>query len=323
MVRLIARRLADAFFLTRPVVLVPVWGFCVFGASRFDGLSSPRSDWCWGVLGLAGWGVVIAFSCAVAAVYVLNQIADIDADRRNSGFAPLAHGGIAVGDAWWMASCTAFLPLVYGVLRSDWLLCILAILALLLGLVYSVRPCRLSGRPVLDFLSNAIGFGGLAFVAGWHAAGGTLGAEAIIATIPYVLLMGAGSISSTIPDIPGDRADAKRTTAVVIGEAPSQAIAAALLIVAGFTAVALQDMVAVVCAAGSVPAYAWYFVRRSRRSMEATYKVGGAWTMVVAAWHEPLLAATGIAVVVLTVVYFRLRFGIVYPSLLPARHVRS
>lgn len=313
----------DGFFLARPVLLVPVWGFALLGYRR--GLVLGDSDVPVAAMSgeiLAVFGLIAAFSISVACVHVLNQIADIDVDRDNEGFALLAQGGIGVATARWTAAVLAAGGVALtGVLRVE--LMLFSIAALVLGAVYSFPPFRFSGRPFFDFLANAVGYGGIAFGAGWVLAGrGLVSWEFPVASLPYVALMGGGSISSTLPDYPGDKARGKTTTAVLLG--PRAAHMLALLLVAGAAGLGagFGDRVVLLCSAGALPWYVVYTVYPRQVLMEATYKIGGALCMLVVAVSFPVFGMAAVAVFAVTWLYFRLRFNVWYPTLVPISHSR-
>jgi 4-hydroxybenzoate polyprenyltransferase len=231
------RKIIDAFFVSRPVLWIPVWGFAAFGYWRGSGGSSLGDiARAFRTLKWEAFGWMLCFSASVGAVYALNQIADRDTDSRNGGFALLVHGGVsnrtACISAAILAGVSILVPLAFQPLIS-----LLAAGSLLLGIVYSFPPCRFSGRPVLDFLSNAVGYGVIAFAAGWHLAGAALATPSFaVSTVPYFLLMCGGSISSTLPDIPGDIVDGKRTTAVAIGERRGRLVATGFIVAAAVAA---------------------------------------------------------------------------------------
>ena len=78
-------------------------------------------------------------------------------------------------------------------------------------------------------------------------------------------------------------------------------------------------MVALIAALLAMPLYLAYLFVKGSRLQEATYKVGGGMAMVVACALYPALALAGLVVLAATVVYFRMRFNIGYPSLAPAK----
>ncbi len=321
MIRLFLVRLADAFFLARPLLWIPVWGFCIFG--YVSGLRSMgRSDLgaAWGApFSVSGWMLVFSFS--VGAVYVFNQIADRAVDAVNAGFPLLARGNIPLRLAWGAAATLAIASVLIPLGKRP-ILSLFALLALAVGVAYSARPLYFSGRLAADFLTNAVGYAVVAFGAGWHLAGAGFGATFFLASLPYFFLMCAGSISSTLPDREGDRQCGKKTTAVTLGIAPAHLVASAF-IVAGLVSSLLEgDWVAAICAGIAVPLYGAFIFRKTVRTMEATYKVGGMIMMIVAAALYPLLAPVSLLSLLATVVYFQVRFHVRYPSLVPVRPKR-
>jgi len=250
----------------------------------------------------------------------VNQLADVKADRGNPGFALLAHGGIARRVAWAAALALGAAPFAAAALTRSWPPAAFAAGALLLGAVYSLRPVRLSGRPFADFLANAAGYGVLAFGMGWWVAGAPRSAEFARAAAPYFLLMCGGSISSTIPDMEGDRGDGKRTTAVALGALPAHVLATVLVAAGAIAGAVGGDRLALFCGAAALPLYLVHLSVRRTATMEACYKVGGAAAMLAAAAVEPVLAVAGLLTYLATRWYFRARFGVSYPSLVPIGH---
>ncbi len=185
--------------------------------------------------------------------------------------------------------------------------------------MYSFKPFRLSGRPIGDFLSNAAGYGIIAFAVGWLLGGGTLSVPGFVrAAAPYFLLMCGGSIGSTLPDVPGDRAEGKRTTAVAFGLRPATGIALVCLLVGAVLGTINQDFVAQLSGyAGSLICFA-YLLRPGPLLMESTYKIGGAILVFSALPVLPVFISISGSVVLGTWFYFRIRHGVQYPSLRPA-----
>ncbi len=310
-------RCADAVFLSRPLLWIPVWGFCVFGylaglrttaGSYFisSGWHAPLQT-CW-------W--IFVFSFSVGAVYVFNQIADRAVDAENAGFPLLAKGNIPVRLAWVSFAALA-LASVLTPLAGRPGLAFFSLSALGVGFVYSSKPFCFSGRPVVDFLANAVGYGFIAFGAGWYLSGASFTGEFLIRSLPYFFLMCAGSISSTLPDSGGDRAHGKRTTAVWLGDVAAHRIACICILAGLASALVARDWAAATCAGCAVPLYLAHAMRNSAKSMEATYKIGGMILMVAAAVMFPMLVPASLVCLVATMAYFRLRFHVRYPSLVP------
>jgi len=300
----------DLFFLTRPVVIVPVWGFCAFGI--YAGGSGSILTY----LNPYQYLLILLYSLSPACVYVLNQIADYDVDARNGGFPLLVRGDIPMPAAWACAAVCGVASIVGPLIMGYMLISILSLIAIVLGYVYSFKPFSLSGRPFCDFLTNALE-AVLAFSAGWIIVGGETSTGRIcLSALPYFLLMCAGSISSTLPDITGDKECGKITTAVRFGPKAAHLMAFVSLIIAiPASLFPSVDLLALSCALAAVPTYIPYLFKPKPNYMELTYKVGGAASMVAAALALPLLFPAGVLIFVATKIYFKKRHGVSYPSL--------
>ncbi|MBN1129898.1 MAG: UbiA family prenyltransferase, partial [Chitinispirillaceae bacterium] len=161
-------RLLDGFFLLRPVVLIPVWGFALFGYYRGKGLSFSGMSAAWTMPDTGPLLWIPVFSLSVGCVYVLNQIADIEVDKKNSGLPLLASGIVSRTHATAAIAIAALLSILIPALAGHATIALLSIAAIATGLLYSFKPTFFSGRPVADFLANAAGFGVIAFGCGWH-----------------------------------------------------------------------------------------------------------------------------------------------------------
>jgi 4-hydroxybenzoate polyprenyltransferase len=310
--------LLNVFFLLRPVVLIPVWGFALFGYNKGRNVNFSELPDLWRTTDVGVFLWIVIFSLSVGCVYVLNQIADIDVDRKNSGLPLLANGIVSRKGAYGAAGAAAIIAIAVPFCAGHRLISLLSLISIVIGILYSFRPFYFSGRPFLDFLTNAAGFGIVALGVGWHLAGRSMADPAFLpSTAPYFLLMCAGAISSTIPDIAGDRAGGKRTTAVVLGEKNAHCLATAAIMAAAVLSFLSKDTIAAVCAAAGLPLYLLYLLRPRKNFAEATYKIGGGLCMVAAAVIMPVFLLAGAAVFAATWIYFRFCHGVAYPSLTP------
>jgi 4-hydroxybenzoate polyprenyltransferase len=311
----------DLVFLVRPMLLIPVWGFCIFG--YYQGMSVhgtlPLTSF-WTIHSLKVFAWIVLFSLSVGAVYILNQLADIDVDNANDGIPLLATGKVSLG----AAKISVLVSVAISVIAPFFAYPVLSIFsccAVILGCFYSFKPIRFSGRLGLDFLSNATGYGIIAFGAGWHLSGAPVTFTSFpLSAFPYFLLMCSGSISSTIPDIKGDKKYGKNTTAVILGVIKAHVLATLLLVLAGAIAFLKYDYIAVTCALCGLPCYVLYFIYRRPRIQEATYKIGGFLSMAIASALMPILGVSAIIVTALTFIYFKTRHRINYPTLAPVTH---
>jgi 4-hydroxybenzoate polyprenyltransferase len=315
------KKILDLFFLLRPVILIPVWGFSVFGYFKAKHYSLLDFFTLWKVNLLQEISLMLLFSVSVGVVYIINQIADIEVDKKNGGFPLLASEIVSVKDAI-LFSLMIFLLLssILLILNKTTLLVLCAI-TLIIGYLYSFRPTFFSGRILLDFISNAVGYGCIAFGAGWWIAGGVLlSSEFFIASLPYFLLMCSGSISSTLPDFEGDKKAGKNTTAVILGVKNAHYLSTALLLLASLTAFILHDYIAFICAILPVPIYFAFLIKSERVIMEATYKVGGGLCILSACLIIPAILLISLLIFASTKIYFKYRHNVNYPSMIPIKY---
>jgi 4-hydroxybenzoate polyprenyltransferase len=314
-------RLADSFFVMRPVVLIPVWGFALFGYYRGKSIALSDVSACWTHPDFVPFSLILIFSLSVACVYALNQIADIAADKKNGGLPLLASGVVSRAYGYIVAAVTALLTILIPVLTGHMTLAFLSIAAIIIGFLYSFKPTFFSGRPFLDFLTNAFGFGIIAFACGWYCSGNQPSDPRFFkAALPYFFLMCAGSISSTIPDMIGDRETGKTTTAVLFGARGAHVIALFCLCIASVDALVMKDPLALLCSGAALPVYLLYLFIPIKILEESTYKIGGLLCMIAAALFSPWFAVFSSATVLATWMYFRLRHHVSYPSLVPLKN---
>ncbi len=310
----------DLLFLMRPILLVPVWGFSLFGYYRAKTDSIREIFSLWNNSSILTCSLLLFFSLSVGAVYIFNQIADIEVDKKNGGLPLLASGVVKRNDALIFALILSGISIVIPLFTEYKAISFLSTFALIIGLLYSFKPFYFSGRPFCDFLSNALGYGVIAFGAGWICGGKTLIEISFLnSTLPYFFLMCAGSISSTLPDRDGDYSEQKNTTAVTLGAQKAHLIATFLLFMAAVSALIQSDFLALICSVAPFPFYLGYIFKPTEFFMESTYKIGGAMTVLCSGLIIPLLFPSGIIVFLVTWLYFRLRHGVSYPSLITVR----
>ncbi|OGS37410.1 MAG: hypothetical protein A2293_10770 [Elusimicrobia bacterium RIFOXYB2_FULL_49_7] len=319
--------LIDSLFVTRPILLIPVWGYFILGYYRasllygdpglqtFTLLGHPYS-WLSSFGQHGAWLALIMCSLSVCGTYVLNQLTDIEADKNNSGLPLIAKAGFPIKVAVVENILLCALPLFYAFYQSKALL-ILFLGAFAMTVLYNVRPFRFTGRPFLDFLSNAFAYGVLTFGLGWVvAAGGSvrnLAAFAIQAA-PYFFYMVAGSINSTLPDEAGDRATEKITTVVLLGAKRANLISTGAITIALFFSVWNRDIIASLTGLISIP----FFIRYARTHAMAdglkTFQLCGGLLMVLTIFVFPWCLAMGLITYGATRLYFKLRHNIDYPK---------
>ena len=202
----------DRWFLARPVLMPPVWTIALLGAVP------PGTVVPFAVLPAFTpriWiGLGLCFSLA-GAVYIINQVFDIDSDRINNKAFFLPRGLISIRSAIIQAVIFQIIAIAGGwFFGRMWFVC--SVLIALLGVLYSIPFFRLKDRPFAGLLANAVGHGILVFYLGLALAG----PEALPAwgsSIAYAFAVAGVYLLTTVPDRDGDAAAAKRTMSVFLG----------------------------------------------------------------------------------------------------------
>ncbi len=98
--------------------------------------------------GYAAWhpGVLVLtlLSCLSANIYIvgLNQITDVDIDRINKPWLPLASGAFSMRTGYWLVGISFFTALMLAAWQGRYLL-LTVLLSLAIGTAYSLPPFRL------------------------------------------------------------------------------------------------------------------------------------------------------------------------------------
>ncbi len=318
-------KVCDCFFLLRIPLLVPVWTIMLLGWITGSPDACPGGGLAGGVwnapcvytlwLSLAGFSLVVAF------IYVVNQIVDIESDRVNHKLFLLPHGIVSVRTAWVLAVVCVTAGLGLSAL-AGWPLLVLFALSVLLGVFYNLPPVRLKDRPIGGVVANCLGHGSLTYLVGWYAAN-CLTADpfevvraGLLASVSPALANGAVFLASTIPDAEGDRVTGKMTFCVRYG-LRSTSVSAALLCAGSLAAVLLMPYHRWVMggtATVSLLLFAWLAVSERREVVYKAFRWPVLLLSVVVAVMVPMYAVALLVTYVVSRVYYRLRFGIEYPT---------
>jgi homogentisate phytyltransferase/homogentisate geranylgeranyltransferase len=204
--------------------------------------------------------LVAALAVNVSIVGV-NQITDVEIDRVNKPYLPIAAGDLSLAGAKAIVAVATVVPLAMALTQGA-AETIAVAAALAVGAVYSLPPARLKRFPVAASLCIS-GVRSLAVNLGVYAHFAPHIAPPVIALCAFVLPFSfAIAVLKDVPDIEGDRRFAIRTFTVRLGPERVKAIGltalvAAYLGMAGPGALALRhDAQPAVMAAGHLAALA-------------------------------------------------------------------
>ena len=302
--------LFDYFFILRPLILIPSWNFLLIGSYLANHQGRFTIDI---ILGL------IAYTAVMGGVYILNQLTDIETDRLNKKLFLIAGGFVSVRAAYtemvilWVAA-------ILLSLRFGWLFLLFIVVSIALGIMYSLPPVKLKGKPVLDTLANGIGYGMINFAVGWLLVS-SFDPSMFIRFVPYFLSISAVFINTTIVDIEGDRQAGENTTGVFLGPRLSGAVSTLIMAAAIVFAYLQRDYICLIPAALSWPLFiysAGYSLVRgsvSRRAAIASFRLPGLVFTVITAVLYPIYFVVLVVLLLSMRFYYRKRFGMTYPTL--------
>ncbi len=295
---------ADPIFFGRPILLIPVWTIYLH-------FLAATSDFSRAIDSPVGWYGLIGLSLIMMGAYVLNQIFDIQSDRINDKLYFLPRGIITIRMAWiWYAVLTLGGLLIVYFFSGRSMRASLLLVAL--GALYSMPGIRLKDDPIAGLLANAIAFG---FLVPLSTTPNTICATLGRPVIPYFLAVTTAFILTTIPDITGDAATSKKTVAVVLGPKRTLWLALTTAVLTIWTAVFAGNFEVGVVAVVTAVMVVVLLISYTPRLMLLACKAPILLLTLMAAYHFPLYLALLVLTIVLTRVYYKNRFGIIYPRL--------
>ncbi len=301
----------DYIFLTRPIILIPVWTFFLLGAYHAADIAGKSIK---NQLLLYG---IFSFTALIGAVYIINQITDRETDLANNKLFLIPRGIIKVKAAWTEAFILITASLLTAALLLPGRFIIILILSLILGLAYSIEPFRFKRRPVLDVASNALGNGILNTLAGWIVVSGRIEGWEIL--LPYPLAVASVHLITTIADTEGDRKNKLRTSGAVLGQRATAVISLILMALAAAAAIIVENRAAFYASIFSlpfflVPAFTKTKILPENRILMPA-RISTLIFSIAACFIFKLYIPYLAAVLLLTRVYYKLRFHISYPAM--------
>jgi 4-hydroxybenzoate polyprenyltransferase len=297
-------RFLDYIFFARPLLLVPVWTVYFHYLSFLSGGKgvSVGID----TVNLMKLG---ALTLIFGGVYVLNQIFDIESDRVNDKLYFLPRGMISVKAAWiYYAVLTAAGLVIAGLSESDAIYPAQGIV--LLGVLYSVPVIKLKDRPMQALIANGWAYGVMVPIMvspnSMPQLSGLTG---------YLLAIATGYILTTIPDRDGDLATGKRTIAVICGVKGALWWGLTLSSLACAAALIAHNYELAGVSGVTVLLVGYLLVSYSRSALMLACKLPILLLTIAAGVHFPLYLMVLLLTIILTRLYYHMRFGIIYPKL--------
>jgi homogentisate phytyltransferase/homogentisate geranylgeranyltransferase len=176
---------------------------------------------------------LLAGACVNVFIVGVNQVEDVEIDRLNKPWLPIAAGELSLEAGRRIVALAAIVPLAMAVTQGARELVAVSV-ALAIGWAYSCPPLRLKRYPALaagsiTFVrSLVVNLGVWVHVAGTPIAAGVWALTAV--TVPFSFAI---AVLKDVPDIAGDRRYGIRTFSVRLGPRPVLAVGVGALTVAG------------------------------------------------------------------------------------------
>ncbi len=308
----------DYIFVLRPTLFFPVWTIALAGVwaqNRFDILSASQPA---RLVVIADFDISVfvylgLFTLLMGAVFLVNQIEDVETDRLNKKLFLIANGDIKLVNAYIETILLTVLPI--GILAFVyWPLAVVMILAyIIMGWMYSCKPLVMKNKPIGGFLPNFFG-GFIVFSFGWMIQGQPQW-NMIYYGAPYILGMMAVYFYTTIPDIEGDKASEKITVAVKYGA--KAAIWGGLIsdVIAIVFGLLTRDIIVLIPTLLILPFFIFTTLNQSVKHILTTNKFAALFLSLVICYRFPLYLVLIVFVFYFSKWYYKKRFNIVYPSL--------
>lgn len=314
-------KLLDYLFLHRPTLIVPVWTIALLGtrAASLPGRSGNPflTDRCPFVNFLRSdldlLLMLVLAGLVAGAAFVLNQIYDIETDRKNEKLFLLPQGHVTVSEAWILYGTSSIVGIAGG-FYLNWQFGILLVAGALLGIQYSHPLFKVRKDSYKSFRNNMLAHGMLAFLFGWVMVK-NFDIEGILKSVPYMFGVGALYLNTTLLDIKGDEATGKQTYAVEWGATKTQTVAIVLTFCGLITSVMTADYAFTIGAAVTLP---FLFAARLNNSLKLSTlatKVAILALSIFSVIFYPIYLIFLIVTIALSRIYYGRRFSIKYPTI--------
>ncbi len=255
----------------------------------------------------------------MGGVYILNQIMDIETDRANEKLFLLSSGYVSKTAAY-IEMVALWLVAILLSVKFGGLFLILILISILLGIIYSLPPIKLKGKPILDTLANGFGYGMINFAIGWLLLR-EFDPAMFGRFLPYFLSISAVFINTTIVDIEGDRKANEITTGVFLGANVAHVVSVLVMAAAIVSAYVQRDYICLIPAVASFPLFVYTAVyvtknnRVHRRVAIASFRLPGLLFTIITAILYPVYLPILLVVLIAMRIYYKKRFGMTYPTL--------
>ena len=312
MTHLLLKKL-DYIFVLRPMLFFPGWTTVLAG---YFISSNDQLYYSWPQITQINYKqltlLLLLFALLMGASFLLNQLRDIDSDKKNNKLFIVSEGHISKNSIIVEILLLTLFGLVIAWSIGFEILLLAFGFFILTGYLYNFRPFKFKDKALLSLIANSL-MGWFAFAIGWGAFR-TISLNILLDAIPYVAFNTALYLFTLLPDVAGDRTSDKKTIAVIYGEKVTIRLAFIMFVFGLVSAVYLHDLMILMVFLLSLPFFVVTVWNYSLEWTVKTTKFGILIFAVLICFKIPfffILMLTGFFV---TRWYFKKRFNFNYPN---------
>jgi chlorophyll synthase len=260
------------------------------------------------------WKTLFLYSMLMGSVYIINQITDAKTDDINNKLYLVAQGHVKLKfiKAESIILLLGVIVLTVCWFTTNYVYFLLVLLSIILGMAYSVPPVRLKGKPILDLLSNSVGFGVIAFAVGWTT-NSEFSMQSFIISLPYIFCVGAGFVNTTLLDLKGDENIGDKTIGVLLGVKKSCILSTFLLATSLVLSLILKNYIALSVSLLCLPLFIYMTLTHKFSAITMATKSGILLLSLFIAILIPYYFLLLVGTLLVVRWYYLKRFGIKYP----------
>jgi len=301
----------DYLFVLRPMLFFPGWSTMMAGY-----FIQSKSVWIpafqFHINHIHLLTVLIGFAMVMGSSFVLNQLNDIESDKKNKKLFIISNGILSTKTVWIEAiilSCLSFLVAFYIKLEVGILFILFFIVT---GILYNFAPAKMKDRPWGSLLANGL-MGWLAFSIGW-VSNQEISIRLIIDSLPYLCFNTALYLFTTLPDREGDKISGKKTIAVIFNISNIIYAAIIIFLIGLFFSLWSTDRQALIFYILSLPLFINMFVSKKTENTIRATKYGILFFALSICFRWPAYFLMMITGFFGTKWYFKHRFKFDYPN---------
>lgn len=310
----------DYLFLTRPVLFLPIWTIFLAGLINphrdfQDDLFSQWLNIQENLFKVEFWLTFASLSMLMGAVFIINQLYDIDSDRQNNKLFLIPDGLITKREAILESLVLLILAFITAFQKDLTFVFLGLMLFLITGLGYSIPPFSWKDKPVAGLIVNLVG-GLLTFLVGWQLYAVPEG-SAFKASLPYLMGICGVYLLTTIADKAGDEMAGKMTFAVRFGVKKTVSTALIFEVFCVLFAFIARDYFILLPALAAIPFFIRSILKRELDSIAQASRIGILSLSIAVTIYFPAYLVLMVLIFLLSKWYYRHRFHLNYPTLLP------